>query len=247
MAGDSQKLVAKKNWQETNSYFSGLIALKKKSKRNPIGPTGGDRPDCLQFHALPAATPITRMSISPEPNRTGPNRGWNRTRINAKWRTDTEPSVLNRCRCPGSGAGAGALAHFCAGVGVGSGSAKFPIIHNRYRPESLFPVPVPVPVPSVPPIRYDYWPFEVLLIEESRSFENSYIPENPRTPKPLTFSKNRLRGAKNRSNISPVAKIFFRKNDFFFSKNFAYVQTFFFCICAQSLYNIYLKRFVKKI
>ncbi|KAL4583952.1 hypothetical protein LXL04_008539 [Taraxacum kok-saghyz] len=30
----------------------------------------------------------------------------------------------------------------------------------------------------------------------SRSFENSYIPENPRTPKPLTFSKNRLRGLK---------------------------------------------------
>ncbi|KAL4579647.1 hypothetical protein LXL04_015803 [Taraxacum kok-saghyz] len=81
---------------------------------------------------------------------------------------------------------------------------------------------------------------------ESRSFENSYIPENPRTPKPLTFSKNRLRGAKIRSNISPVAKKNFRKNDFFFSKNFAYVQTFFLCICAQSLYNTYLKRFVKK-
>ncbi|KAL4586101.1 hypothetical protein LXL04_010732 [Taraxacum kok-saghyz] len=78
------------------------------------------------------------------------------------------------------------------------------------------------------------------------SFENSYIPENPRTPKPLTFSKNRLRGAKIRSNISPVAKKNFRKNDFFFSKNFAYVQTFFLCICAQSLYNTYLKRFVKK-
>ncbi|KAL4568373.1 hypothetical protein LXL04_023984 [Taraxacum kok-saghyz] len=86
----------------------------------------------------------------------------------------------------------------------------------------------------------------VLTILKSRSFENSYIPENPRTPKPLTFSKNRLRGAKNRSNISPVAKKFFRKNDFFFSKNFAYVQTFFLCICAQSLYNTYLKRFVKK-
>ncbi|KAL4569247.1 hypothetical protein LXL04_024883 [Taraxacum kok-saghyz] len=27
-------------------------------------------------------------------------------------------------------------------------------------------------------------------------FEKSYIPENPRTPKPLTFSKNRLRGLK---------------------------------------------------
>ncbi|KAL4578521.1 hypothetical protein LXL04_014645 [Taraxacum kok-saghyz] len=33
---------------------------------------------------------------------------------------------------------------------------------------------------------------------ESGSFKNSYNPENPRTPKPLTFSKNRLRGAKNR-------------------------------------------------
>ncbi|KAL4562952.1 hypothetical protein LXL04_026983 [Taraxacum kok-saghyz] len=107
---------------------------------------------------------------------------------------------------------------------------------------------------------------EMKLPKKSRSFENSYIPENPRTPKPLTFSKNRLRGAKNRSNISPVAKKKFRKNDFFFSKNFAYVQTFFLCICAQffvlfqnrsktrnffkffyrSLYNTYLKRFVKK-
>ncbi|KAL4592039.1 hypothetical protein LXL04_005018 [Taraxacum kok-saghyz] len=59
----------------------------------------------------------------------------------------------------------------------------------------------------------------------SRSFENSYIPENPRTPKPLTFSKNRLRGAKNRSNISPVAKKKFRKNDFFFFQKL--------CICAN--------------
>ncbi|KAL4563148.1 hypothetical protein LXL04_027182 [Taraxacum kok-saghyz] len=48
-----------------------------------------------------------------------------------------------------------------------------------------------------------------------RSFENSYIPENPRTHKPLTFTKNRLREAKNRSNTSP------------------------------SLYNTYLKSFVK--
>ncbi|KAL4571405.1 hypothetical protein LXL04_018164 [Taraxacum kok-saghyz] len=108
--------------------------------------------------------------------------------------------------------------------------------------------------------------FIFLISFKRTSFENSYIPENPRTPKPLTFSKNRLRGAKNRSNISPVAKKKFRKNDFFFSKNFAYVQTFFVCICAQffvlfqnrsktrnffkffyrSLYNTYLKRFVKK-
>ncbi|KAL4587065.1 hypothetical protein LXL04_011715 [Taraxacum kok-saghyz] len=84
-----------------------------------------------------------------------------------------------------------------------------------------------------------------------RSFENSYIPENPRTPKPLTFSKNRLRGgggAKNRSNISPVAKKNSEKNDFFFQKlcicakkKFAYVHSFF-----LSLYNTHLKGFVKK-
>ncbi|KAL4573737.1 hypothetical protein LXL04_020554 [Taraxacum kok-saghyz] len=59
---------------------------------------------------------------------------------------------------------------------------------------------------------------------ELRSFENSYIPENPRTPKPLTFSKNRLWGAKNRSNTSPVAKKNSRKKQLFFFKNFAYVQ-----------------------
>ncbi|KAL4583436.1 hypothetical protein LXL04_008009 [Taraxacum kok-saghyz] len=44
-------------------------------------------------------------------------------------------------------------------------------------------------------------PCSTRVLQLSRSFENSYIPENPRTPKPLTFSKNRLRGAKNRSNI----------------------------------------------
>ncbi|KAL4554485.1 hypothetical protein LXL04_039316 [Taraxacum kok-saghyz] len=79
---------------------------------------------------------------------------------------------------------------------------------------------------------------------ESRSFENSYIPENPRTPKPLTFSKNRLRGAKNRLNISPVAKKNFRKNNFFFFKKFAYVQKKNFV--HISLYTTYLKGFVKK-
>ncbi|KAL4573547.1 hypothetical protein LXL04_020357 [Taraxacum kok-saghyz] len=90
---------------------------------------------------------------------------------------------------------------------------------------------------------------------KSRSFENSYIPENPRTPKQLTFSKNRLRGAKNCSNISPVAKKNFRKNDFFFFPKTlhmcqlflcAYVHSFLFCFkTAQkhemSLYNTYLK------
>ncbi|KAL4567944.1 hypothetical protein LXL04_023540 [Taraxacum kok-saghyz] len=57
-----------------------------------------------------------------------------------------------------------------------------------------------------------------LVAAESRSFENSYIPENPRTPKPLTFSKTRLRGAKNRSNTSPVTKKISEKITFFFSK-----------------------------
>ncbi|KAL4569749.1 hypothetical protein LXL04_025391 [Taraxacum kok-saghyz] len=69
---------------------------------------------------------------------------------------------------------------------------------------------------------------------ESRSFENSYIPENPRTPKPLTFSKNRLRGAKNRSNISPVAKKISEKTTFFFQK---------LCICANFFFCAYVHRF----
>ncbi|KAL4590922.1 hypothetical protein LXL04_003869 [Taraxacum kok-saghyz] len=47
---------------------------------------------------------------------------------------------------------------------------------------------------------------EAIILIQSICFENSYIPENPRTPKPLTFSKNRLRGAKNLSYTSPVAK-----------------------------------------
>ncbi|KAL4573093.1 hypothetical protein LXL04_019886 [Taraxacum kok-saghyz] len=64
------------------------------------------------------------------------------------------------------------------------------------------------------------------------SFENSYIPENPKTPKPLTFSKNRLRVAKNRSNTSPVAKKISEKETVFF-KNFAFVQKNFFCIYAH--------------
>ncbi|KAL4591503.1 hypothetical protein LXL04_004471 [Taraxacum kok-saghyz] len=85
-------------------------------------------------------------------------------------------------------------------------------------------------------------PFSTHLADLTRSFENSYIPENLRTPKPLTFSKNRLRGAKNRSNISPVAKFFFSEKTIFFSKNFAYVQTFFLCICAHCTYAQKIKK-----
>ncbi|KAL4564355.1 hypothetical protein LXL04_028416 [Taraxacum kok-saghyz] len=66
----------------------------------------------------------------------------------------------------------------------------------------------------------------VVHSNELRSFENSYIPENPRTPKPLTLSKNRLRGAKNRSNTSPVAKKNFRKNDFLFLFLHMYLSVF---------------------
>ncbi|KAL4570968.1 hypothetical protein LXL04_017717 [Taraxacum kok-saghyz] len=50
------------------------------------------------------------------------------------------------------------------------------------------------------------------------SFENSYIPENPRTSKPLTFLKNRLWEVKNRSNSSPFLK---KINRFFGKKKFA--------------------------
>ncbi|KAL4571246.1 hypothetical protein LXL04_018002 [Taraxacum kok-saghyz] len=65
------------------------------------------------------------------------------------------------------------------------------------------------------------------------SFENSYISENPRTPKPLTFSKNRLRGAKNRSILSPVAKKISEKTTFFFQKLCIWA-IFFFFLYAQS-------------
>ncbi|KAL4563243.1 hypothetical protein LXL04_027283 [Taraxacum kok-saghyz] len=90
------------------------------------------------------------------------------------------------------------------------------------------------------------------VLYKSRSFENSYIPENPRTPKPLTFSKNRLRGAKNRSNISPVAKFFFRKNDFFFPKTLHMCKIFFlhmctivlFCLKNAQIHEIFLNFFI---
>ena len=93
---------------------------------------------------------------------------------------------------------------------------------------------------------------------------DSYIPENPRTPKPLTFSKNRLRGAKNRSNTSPVAKKNSEKTTFFFqklcicAKKKLHICTFFcfvlktlkymkcFWIFYRSLYNTYLKGLLKK-
>ncbi|KAL4579539.1 hypothetical protein LXL04_015689 [Taraxacum kok-saghyz] len=90
---------------------------------------------------------------------------------------------------------------------------------------------------------------------KSRSFENSYIPENPRTPKPLTFSKNRLRGAKNRSNLRLVAKKNFRKNNFFFSKSLhickkkirAYVHVLRFCFKNAQIPEIFLKFFYRSL
>ncbi|KAL4579974.1 hypothetical protein LXL04_016146 [Taraxacum kok-saghyz] len=57
---------------------------------------------------------------------------------------------------------------------------------------------------------------------ELRSFENSYILENPRTPKPLTFSTNRLREAKNRSNTSPFLEKKIAFSDFFFATGFVF-------------------------
>ncbi|KAL4566136.1 hypothetical protein LXL04_030246 [Taraxacum kok-saghyz] len=63
--------------------------------------------------------------------------------------------------------------------------------------------------------------FERFLASRSRFFEKVSEPENSQT---LTFSKNRLRGAKNRSNTSTVTKNIFRKKRLFFFKNFAYVK-----------------------
>ncbi|KAL4556653.1 hypothetical protein LXL04_034807 [Taraxacum kok-saghyz] len=59
---------------------------------------------------------------------------------------------------------------------------------------------------------------------------NSYISENQRTFKPLTFSKNRLRRVKNRSNTSPISN--------FCLKN-AQTRDMFY----RSLHNTYLKGF----
>ncbi|KAL4572687.1 hypothetical protein LXL04_019469 [Taraxacum kok-saghyz] len=73
------------------------------------------------------------------------------------------------------------------------------------------------------------------------SFENSYIPENPRTPKPLTFSKNRLWGAKKRSKTSSVAKFFFRINKFFFF--FAYVQLYFLFFAYAIFFLLFEKKY----
>ncbi|KAL4568146.1 hypothetical protein LXL04_023751 [Taraxacum kok-saghyz] len=50
---------------------------------------------------------------------------------------------------------------------------------------------------------------------ESGSFENSYIPENPRTTKPLTFSKNRLQRLKLAQIQARSQKFFSRKTTFF--------------------------------
>ncbi|KAL4577504.1 hypothetical protein LXL04_013613 [Taraxacum kok-saghyz] len=81
----------------------------------------------------------------------------------------------------------------------------------------------------------------------------------PRTPKPLTFSKNRLREAKNHSNTSPVAKKKSEKTAFFISKTLHMCKKklhmcTFFCFVSKtlkylkffywSLYNTYLKGFI---
>ncbi|KAL4573738.1 hypothetical protein LXL04_020555 [Taraxacum kok-saghyz] len=68
---------------------------------------------------------------------------------------------------------------------------------------------------------------------ELRSFENPYIPENPRTS-PISYIsetvisfKKRLRNPPKRSYTLQFAEFFFRKNDIFFLI-FAYMQLFFF-------------------
>ncbi|KAL4562852.1 hypothetical protein LXL04_026883 [Taraxacum kok-saghyz] len=70
-----------------------------------------------------------------------------------------------------------------------------------------------------------------------------------RTLKLLTFSKNRLRGAKNRSNLRPVAKNFFRKINFFFSKTLHMCKKKFvhMCICTYANFFKKIAFFSKKI
>ncbi|KAL4573601.1 hypothetical protein LXL04_020412 [Taraxacum kok-saghyz] len=68
-------------------------------------------------------------------------------------------------------------------------------------------------------LTWEWWrkASDAAIFRTSGSFENSYIPENPRTLKPLTFLKNRLR-------------FLFQIPEFFY----------------RSLYDTYLKVFVKK-
>ncbi|KAL4565631.1 hypothetical protein LXL04_029734 [Taraxacum kok-saghyz] len=81
---------------------------------------------------------------------------------------------------------------------------------------------------------------------------------NPRTPKPLTFSKNRLQGAKNRSNTSAVAKkkaqiceCVQKKKSCIFAcfkylfKN-AQIPEIFLNFFYRSIHNTYLNDFIKK-
>ncbi|KAL4577400.1 hypothetical protein LXL04_013509 [Taraxacum kok-saghyz] len=121
------------------------------------------------------------------------------------------------------------------------------------EPDSVRPVPVPEPpVPtssssSSSSSSRTIWSWvderrflesmhhEVGRRERERERESQNLLRThifPKTPKPLTFSKNRLRGAKNRSNTSPVAKKKFRKNNFFFKKKL--------CICAKKKFRAYM-------
>ncbi|KAL4573249.1 hypothetical protein LXL04_020048 [Taraxacum kok-saghyz] len=88
----------------------------------------------------------------------------------------------------------------------------------------------------------------------SESFDNSYIPENPRTPKPLTFLKNRLRGLKI-AQIQARSEIFFSKKTTFFSqklclcakKKFAHVYILSFCFKNVQIPEIFFKIFYRSI
>ncbi|KAL4571646.1 hypothetical protein LXL04_018409 [Taraxacum kok-saghyz] len=66
---------------------------------------------------------------------------------------------------------------------------------------------------------------------ESRSFENSYIPENPRTPKPLHICKKKFRA------YVHVLRFCFKN---------AQIPEIFLKFFYRSLYTTYLKGFVKK-
>ncbi|KAL4581486.1 hypothetical protein LXL04_017703 [Taraxacum kok-saghyz] len=71
---------------------------------------------------------------------------------------------------------------------------------------------------------------------ELRSFENSYIPENPRTPKPLTFSKTdfgRLKIAQIQARSQkkiPKKRLFFQKLCIYTKKENSHVHVVFFGI-----------------
>ncbi|KAL4585035.1 hypothetical protein LXL04_009648 [Taraxacum kok-saghyz] len=70
------------------------------------------------------------------------------------------------------------------------------------------------------------------------------LPQFPISPKPLFFSKNRLRNSSKRLESLKFAEIFFEKNDIFFLI-FAYVQLFFIFAYMQLFFLPFLKQNLK--